>query len=149
MQNEVIEFLKAFATQENFTYYDSVFGSLELTEDKPIKQSSGAVYGVWVKSETTLNNVLRSIPNYPEWYPVYWGKDIKPISRISAHVQDPKGTGNARLRTMQLIKDKPLVFGAFFVERYEEFERLLHQRYPALKGAGNSVKSTSIIQIIN
>ena len=144
-----IEFLKAFANQEDFTYYDSVFGSLELTENEPIKQSSGAVYGVWVKSETILNNEVKSIPNYPKWYPVYWGKDIKPISRISAHVQNHKGTGNAKLRAMQLIKDKPIIFGALFVERYNEFERLVHQNYPALKGAGQTGKNSSIIQIMN
>jgi len=149
MQNEVIEFLKAFANQENFTYYDSVFGTLELTENEPIKQSSGAVYGVWVKSETQLNNALKSIPKYTGWYPVYWGKDIKPISRISAHVQDHEGTGNASLRTIQLIKDKPLIFGALFVERYKEFERLVHQKYPALIGAGKSGKNSSVIQIMN
>ena len=148
MQNEVVEFLRTFANQENFACYDSVFGYLELSDNTPIKQSSGAVYGIWVKSESKLNNVLKSIPKYPDWYPVYWGKDIKPISRISAHVQDHKGTGNASLRTIQHIKFKPLIFGALFVERYKEFERLVHQKYPALINAGKPGKNSSIIQIM-
>lgn len=149
MQNEVIDFLKTVANQEKFTYYDSVFGSIELTENEAIKQSSGAVYGVWVKSETKLNNTLRSIPEYPEWYPIYWGKDIKPVSRISAHIQNHEGTGNASLRTISLIKDKPLIFGALLVARYKEFEKLLHLKYPPLIGAGRTGKNPSVIQIMN
>jgi hypothetical protein len=82
MANIVVDFLRNFAQQHSFSIFDSIYGDICTTS---ITQSSGAVYGIWVESSTIIDPLVSSIPNNPTWYPVYWGKDISPVSRIRSH----------------------------------------------------------------
>ncbi|HOU96478.1 MAG TPA: hypothetical protein PLN06_07630 [Bacteroidales bacterium] len=119
-----------------------------LDETKPIKQYCGAVYGIVVESDTPPSTGLKPLKDYPKLFPVYWGKDIAPVSHIIAHVQNHKSTGNANLRNISELKDKRIIFGAIFVERYRDFEEHLHKTYPLLKGSKKHGGGEKIIKIL-
>ena len=147
MANILVKFLKKIANDNSYQVFDSIYGRIELSSDDAIKQSSGSVYGIWVKSNSSPDGKVKSIPNYPEWFPVYWGKDIAPVSRMKAHVQDHKKTGNIKLRKIIEIEGKDLIFGAIMVARYEIFEKLLHNRYKPMKGSGKMGRKSKVIKI--
>ena len=149
MQNEVVQFLLKEAKDINFNTFDSVFGDLCFDEDKPIKQSCGAVYGIVVESDTPPRASLKPLKHYPKLFPIYWGKDIAPVSRIKAHVQNHASTGNASLRKIHELKGKRIIFGAIFVEKYQDFEAHLHKTYPPLKGSIRSGGKEKIVKITN
>ena len=149
MSNEVIEFLRKEAGKHQFTIFNDVFGRIELNAKLPIKQSSGAVYGVLAYSKTQISGEIKSIPSLENFYPIYWGKDISPIKRIVAHVQNHEGTGNANLRSCEQIQDKDLIFGAIFVSDYKKFEDHLHRFYPSLLGTGGGGRTSTVIEIEN
>jgi len=65
MRNEVVEFLLKEAKNNDFNTFDSVSGDLCLTEDKSIKQSCGAVYGIFVESATPPSTSLSPFKDYP------------------------------------------------------------------------------------
>lgn len=100
MSNEVVSFLRQQAFEQGFTVFNDVFGHIELQDTKPIKQSSGSVYGIFVQSDTQIADI-DELPSLKNFYPVYWGKDISPARRIIAHVRNHKGTGNANLSSIQ------------------------------------------------
>lgn len=108
------KFLKSFASENDFTPYDCLYGAIELNDPFPIQQSSGAVYGIWAKVSAARKLNVKEIPGYRDWYPVYWGIDISPVSRIKAHVQGHKN-GNIKLRSIPELKDAQLIFGAILV----------------------------------
>jgi len=147
MSNEVTKFLIEQAKSNGFITYDSMFGDICLNEKQPLKQSSGAVYGIFAQSNTPLNSSTQPINK--QYYPIYWGKDIAPVSRLKAHIQKYKNTGSANLKGILEIKEKKLIFGAILVSKYDEFEKFLHHKYPPLKGTNRFGKKTQIIKIIN
>ena len=149
MPNEVVQFLLNEAKEINFRTFDSVFGDLCLDKTKPIKQSYGAVYGIVVESDTPPMPSLKPLRDYPKLFPIYWGKDIAPISRIKAHVQNHKSTGNANLRKITELEGKRIIFGAIFVERYQDFEEHLHKTYPPIKGSMKHGGREKIVEIMN
>lgn len=106
MKNEIVEFLLKEAKKNNYTVFDSLFGDLSLDDTKPIKQSCGAVYRIVVESDIPLKPSLKPLKCYSKLFPIYWGKDITPVSRIKAHVQNHKSTGNADLRSIVELKEK-------------------------------------------
>ena len=110
----VPEFLKDFALKRNFAVHDCVYGSINLGRSFPIEQSCGAVYGIWASSPTPIRTGLAPIPGYPQWYPVYWGKDITPVSRLKAHVQGHQN-GNINLPSIPELENLPLVFGSILL----------------------------------
>lgn len=115
MTNEVVKFLSKEASNSGFKTYSAVFGDLHLDQETgSIKQSTGSVYGIFVESYNSPVKKLKSVKGYPKLYPVYWGKDIAPVSRLKAHVQHHKTTGNAKLRDLRQIKGKRFIFGANF-----------------------------------
>ncbi|NQY26165.1 MAG: hypothetical protein HRT92_03195 [Piscirickettsiaceae bacterium] len=137
------------AKEKDFTVYKAIFGEIILNEKKAIKQSSGAVYGIFAESETPLRTGIKPIKGHPKFYPVYWGKDIAPVSRLKAHVQNHKSTGNADLRGIKEIENKKLIFGAILVSDYQKFEKHLHEAYPPLKGTNRTGRLSQIIEILN
>ncbi|CAK2832610.1 conserved hypothetical protein [Vibrio crassostreae] len=149
MSNQVVDFLTKQAESINCQVFNSIFGEICLDDVKPIKQSSGAVYGILVESETPINKSLKPIPNINNFYPVYWGKDIAPVSRMKAHVQNHQGTGNANLSAITELKGKKIIYGAIMVSDYEKFESHLHASFPPLKGTNRRGRVSQIIEIKN
>ena len=149
MSNEVIKFLKKEAEEKGFDVYESIYGEICLNEEKVIKQSSGAVYGIFVESNTSFQPNCKPFKAYPELYPVYWGKDITPVSRVKAHIQNHKNTGNINLGEIKAIAEKRLIFGAILVSRYQKFEAYLHETYPPLTGSSRKGRELKIIEVLN
>jgi hypothetical protein len=149
MSNDVTEFLTTFAVNEGYTVFDSLSGSIELGQTIPIVQSSGSVYGIWVNSNTTPSTGVRHLPGHPDWYPVYWGKDICPVSRMKAHVRGHANNGNINLPGIAEVTGKRLIYGAILVSRYEGFESLLHSRFQPLRGTSRAGRRSTIIRIEN
>jgi hypothetical protein len=147
--NIVVDFLKKVACDNGYKVVDSIFGDILLQNDDAIQQSSGAVYGIWVQSASRPNSKVEVVPDHPGWFPVYWGKDIAPVSRMKAHVQDHARTGNIALRKMKNIQCLPIIFGAILVADYQAFEKLLHDKYPPMRGSSKTGKKSTVIRIIN
>jgi hypothetical protein len=146
MPSPVIAFLKNVADKYKYKTFDAMFGEIKLGESFPIRQSSGAVYGIWVNTDAPPKNGCAPIPDFAQWYPVYWGKDIAPMSRLKAHVQGHKN-GNVNLPTIQEIHGHPLIFGGILVARYHQFEQLLHLRYPPLRGQSTGGKVSTVVRV--
>lgn len=140
------KFLKEFAAENDFAVYDCIYGSINLGQLSPVEQSCGAVYGIWAQSSAPLKSGLSSLPGHSQWYPVYWGKDISPVSRLKAHVQGHQN-GNINLPSILEVQGLPLVFGSILVARYEQFERLLHSKYPPLRGSGRTGRQATVVRI--
>jgi len=142
----VPKFLKEFAAEKNFAIYDCLYGSIKLGQPYPMEQSCGAVYGIWARSPAPLTNPILPVPGYPQWYPVYWGKDISPVSRLKAHVQGHQN-GNIDLPNIREVQGLPLVFGSVLVARYGEFERLLHSSFPPLLGSHRTGRRATVVNV--
>jgi len=142
----VPKFLKAVAAEHGFSIHDCLYGSIHIGRERPIEQASAAVYGIWAKSPTPPRIGLSPLPDYEDWYPVYWGKDISPVSRLKAHVQGHKN-GNINLPGLSQVQGLPLVFGAVLVTEYRRFESLLHTKYPPLRGSPNVGRQASVVMV--
>jgi len=145
----VVQILRNEAKEEGFKIFNNIHGEILLNDNLPIKQSSGSVYGILAISDTPLNGKVKPINGYPNIYPVYWGKDISPVSRLKAHVQNHQTTGNVDLRSITKLNGKKVIFGAVLVERYSEFETHLHNKYPPLRGTSKTGRVSSIIEIMH
>ncbi|NJD39672.1 MAG: hypothetical protein FIA89_15325 [Geobacter sp.] len=148
MPIHVVKFLKELAEKEGFEIFDSLYGSIQIDQIPSILQSSGAVYGIWVEADVAPSRAVSELPGYRNWYPVYWGKDISPLSRMKAHVQGHRN-GNINLPKITEIRGKRLIFGAILVARYVEFELLLHSQFPSLKGTPAIGKEAKVVRIEN
>jgi hypothetical protein len=146
--NQVVEFLEKQAKLANFQQFTSLFGSISISPNQ-IEQSSGSVYGIIAISEDGLNATLKPLPGFPTLYPIYWGKDISPVSRLSAHLQSYEGTGSAGLTSIDEVKGKKLIFGAILVSDYRGFEKHLHENFPPMKGSSRSGRGSTLVKIVN
>lgn len=142
----VITFLRSVAAEHGYQVFNDMFGTIDLTADLPITQSSGAVYGIWAKAESPLRSGLEPIPGHPKWFPVYWGKDITPVSRMKAHVKGHEN-GNINLPIVKEVQGKPLIFGAILVEKYQAFEAILHSCYRPMLGSSRPGKQSTVVRI--
>lgn len=142
----VAKFLKSFALEYGFKVHDCLYGSIELGGMYPIEQSAGAVYGIWAHMPAAPQPGLSDVPGFPDWYPVYWGKDISPVSRIKAHVQGHKN-GNIGLPSISELHGARLVFGAILVSEYQRFEALLHQHCPPFKGTPSFGRQSTVVRV--
>jgi len=142
----VPKFLKLFATEHQFQVHECMYGSIELGEAFPIQQSSGAVYGIWAQMSQPPRADLAEVPGFAGWYPIYWGKDISPVSRLKAHVQG-HDNGNINLPSIAELRDARLVFGAILVSDYMRFEALLHERVPPFRGTPARGRQSTVIRI--
>jgi len=148
MSNEVVAFLRQQANQNDYMVFNDIFGRFDFNSTKPIKQSSGAVYGIFAQSTVQISTTI-NLPDLENFYPVYWGRDIKPTSRIVAHFQNYNGTGNANLKGCIEIQDKLVIFGAIFVSNYKEFEKYLHISFPPLIPSTRAGRSSTLVEIEN
>jgi hypothetical protein len=156
----LMEFLRTQAVAEKLELYEEIFGEIEISNgSKRITQSTGSVYGLVVQlDQNSLNEVLSQLPKnrrvcepkplFDNCYPLYWGKDINPGSRIKAHVQNPEGTGNAKLDTYSSLYEKKIIYAAILVSKYESFEAFLHKNFPPLLGQGRRGKVSRIVTIL-
>lgn len=142
----VPKFLKSFAVEHGFHVYDCLYGVIELGGDFPVQQSAAAVYGIWAQLPCAPKAGLAPVPGFSDWYPIYWGKDIAPVSRIKAHVQG-HNNGNIRLRGITELRGARLVFGAILVSEYQRFEALLHQHCRPLKGTAFSGRQGTVVKV--
>ncbi len=140
------KFLKSFAAEHGFQVHDCMYGAIQLGDTFPIQQSAAAVYGIWAHMPASPRAGLAEVPGYPGWYPVYWGKDIAPVSRIKAHVQGHKN-GNIGLANIAELRGARLVFGAILVSEYQRFEALLHQRCPPFKGTASFGRQSTVVRV--
>lgn len=148
MPTKVVQFLKDLANHESFDVFDSLHGTIFIGQTPAIHQSCGSVYGIWARSSTPLSPELEAIPGHGDWYPVYWGKDISPVSRMKAHVQGHEN-GNIDLPNVAEVMGKELIFGAILVARYNSFESLLHDRFPPFKGSSKEGSRAKVVRIEN
>lgn len=150
MSNEVVRFLITEAEKLNLKIFNSVFGEIHLERSSHlIDQSSGSIYGIVAEADKPLIQNLNSLNNFSKLFPVYWGKDISPVSRLRAHTRNYKSVGNANLKSLKEIRGKRLIFGAIFIEKYFEFEKYLHNNYPPLISSLMKGRRSNIIKIIN
>ncbi|MDR9864403.1 MULTISPECIES: hypothetical protein [Pseudomonas] len=142
----VPKFLKLFAAEHGLQVHDCLYGAIELGGEFPIEQSSAAVYGIWAHMSEPPRRGLAQVPGFSGWYPVYWGKDISPVSRIKAHVQGHKN-GNIGLPGILELSGARLVFGAVLVSEYQRFEALLHQHCPPFKGTPSIGRQGTVVRV--
>ena len=149
--NVVSEWLHETAQANGFQTYHSLFGRFNFDYDV-VEQSQGSVYGIWICCNEKVPRDIRiraQKQGYGEYIPLYWGKDINPGSRIRAHFNTPKSTGGLNLARSK-YKDMDLIFGVIYVDRYEEFEEFLIEKYPTLENDDdyNKGKSPSTVEIM-
>lgn len=142
----VPKFLKSFAAKHGLQVHDCLYGAIELGGESPIQQSAAAVYGIWAHMPAPPKTGLAQVPGFPDWYPVYWGKDISPVSRIKAHVRGHKN-GNIDLPNIIELKGARLVFGAILVSEYQRFEELLHKHCPPFKGTPSTGRKGTLVKV--
>lgn len=144
----VTQFLRDIAARDGYRVFNDLFGTIDLGAKLPITQSSGAVYGIWVQSSTPPRPNLQPIPGHAEWFPVYWGKDIAPASRMKAHVKGHRN-GNINLPSVREVQGKPLIFGAILVANYRAFEVHLHNVCRPMLGTAAPGRASTVIRIEN
>ena len=170
MNNEVSIFLKKIANEvkNKFTIYDNLHGEIILDDSEEklggnskIHLSTGSVYGIFaiktIKSDigklfeetNKLEGSVVPIDEKEEIYPVYWGKDINPGSRIVVHSRPNPKTGNAKLEEIQELRNFKLIFGSIFITKYKDFESYLYENYPPLIGTSRGGKGSKITVIDN
>ena len=147
MPQRVSRFVRRVAQASGFDVYDAIYGEILLGNPTPIQQSSGAVYGIWVFSDE-IPEGIESLPGHRNWYPVYWGKDIAPVSRMKAHVQGHRN-GNINLPSRVFLRNKQIIYGAILVSNYQNFEQFLHGRYTPMFGTNRVGSRSTIIEIVN
>ena len=160
IDNKATLFLKAEVKASNgkFKLNDCMCGDIELADAKGVVGggskahfSTGSVYGIFVvetdkgkmsKLFEEVGNEVESIDQAGTIYPIYWGKDIHPGSRILAHARHNPGTGNAELEKIKALRDLNLIYGCVYVTTYDKFEQHLHTTYKPLLGTSGSGKKT-------
>ena len=148
MEKDIVaKWLKEYVGESN--YCDSFWGYYDFKNAK-MMQSVGAVYGIWMKATSEeIQNYARKYKKdistikkeFQGYIPIYWGKDISPCSRLSAHLSTPKGTGGLNLIQTQYA-NKRIVFGCILVKNYYKVEKQLHKDYPVGRNDLAGRKST-------
>lgn len=138
-------------------HYQGLFGSISYSEDPRMSQNAGAIYGVWVQASASklallfsqvksrnrnLKNIadFHPIPGHETWYPLYWGKDANPGSRLRAHVEGHKNGNINIFQYSALHSDVMILYGVLLVEDYCGFESHLFAKFPPLIGTGKRGK---------
>lgn len=164
MSNEVTTFLKEYAKRKGYKVLSEQSGEILFADagtcigkETKIHLSSGSVYGFFaIKTKTSSESDLfkevkrasTALDVEANIYPLYWGKDINPGSRIADHVRPRTKTGNAELEKIVALRKFRVVFTVIYVERYQQFEKELHDDFPPLVGssiAGRQSIYTSVL----
>ena len=118
-------------------YCDSFWGHYDFKTVK-MMQNVGAVYGIWMKGtseeiETFAITCKKDVEDikkeFKGYVPIYWGKDISPCHRLSAHLKTSPKTGGLNL-IQSTYRDKEIIFGCVLTKKYFEIEKSLHKKYP-------------------
>ena len=170
MNNEVSNFLKKVAKKvaNEFTMYDNLYGEIILDDigeklgvNSKVHLSTGSVYGIFaIKTKNSnIDNLFKEtnksrdevkyIDIEEKIYPVYWGKDINPGSRIVTHARPNPNTGNAKLEKIKELRNFKLIFGCIFISKYKKFEAYLHKNHSPLIGTSKGGKGSKITVIDN
>lgn len=137
----------------NFADSETAFGG-----NTKIQFSSGSVYGFFaIKTETSSESELfkevkrtsASLNSEASIYPLYWGKDINPGSRIADHVRPRAKTGNAELEKIVALRKFRVIFGIVYVSRYQDFEKKLHKDFPPLVGSPARGKQSTFTSVLS
>ncbi len=159
IDNKATLFLKAEVKASNgkFKLNDCMCGDIDLAKLK-MSVSTGSVYGIFVvetdkgkmsKLFEEVGNEVKPIDQAGTTYPIYWGKDIRPGSRIQAHTKPSQGTGNAKLGTIKALSGLNLIYGCVYVTTYDKFEQHLHTTYKPLLGTSGSGKPLDVAIVKN
>ncbi len=158
MSNEATAFLTKVASIERYTVYTNLSGDVVFADSEnmvgaetKVHVSSGSVYCILavVTCKSDIDSLfeevgytVHSIDSKHSLYPIYYGKDIYPGSRIADHVRPRKagGTGNAELEKIKALRKLKVIFGSIYVENYLEFEQLLHSKHKPLLGTSRAGK---------
>jgi len=171
--NQVTLFLKKEVLENSeFKRNDNLHGKIKLDDlngiiggNSKISLSSGSVYGIFaIETENSNINQLinevndkktKELKDYGsimtdgnnKIYPIYWGKDINPGSRIVAHSRHYPGTGNAELEKYPALRNFNLIYGSIYVTKYRDFEDHLFKKYQPLLGTNKVGKESKITLI--
>lgn len=126
--------------------------------DTQIQFSSGSVYGFFaIKTESSsvsdlfaeVGKTAMPLNNEGSIYPLYWGRDINPGSRIADHVRPRTKTGNAELEKIDALRQFRVIFGIVYVSRYQDFENELHSDFPPLVGSSARGKLSTFTSVLS
>lgn len=153
MKNQLVEFLLEEANKCKYKTVEYIQPLVEYDnndEKYKINRQIACVYGFWIDlreakkkkvfKETDCGDIKPIVDN---WYPLYWGKDIYPGSRINAHITEPKGTGTMELSKYSSLENCKIICGGILVElkSYEMFEQNLHSNYKPILGSSKKGRS--------
>lgn len=159
----VSNFLKQQAHLNKLTIFDTIYGDMSISHSQSsMTQSSGSTYGIWVElNDSTIKNALiadlvkcgkkvnpKSTAIYSNWYPLYWGKDINPGSRIKAHFKASSSTNALNLSQLNLSQNYNFKYGLILVSDYSNFESFLHENYPTIISNSYTPGKGSAISIL-
>jgi len=167
MSNEATDFLKKIAFEQGFLNYTNLSGDVifadngdKIGDNTTVYLSSGSVY-CFFAIETEQSDIkalfeetkrtVNAIDVSNKVYPLYWGKGLSALTRISDHVKFRAETStnkNAELEKIKALRKFRVIFGCIYVSCYDEFEKLLHEEYPPLVGSSKTGKGTGAHTII-
>lgn len=150
MEKDIVaKWLKQYVGPDNFCEF---FWGWYDFKDMKVVQNVGAVYGIWLKSVKTEIRKYEeehhvSLKDFAGYRPLYWGKDVSPCSRISAHFDSSASTGALNL-VYSNYASKDLIFGCVLTKEYTEIEKRLHKDYPPLEGSNREGRSSTVRKIL-
>lgn len=140
-----INFLKETIKKLNYTFYDCLYGRIDLANKKLI-QSSGAIYTILIENDTVEFKKLKSeflknnkkindkpfkyVHSNKEYIVLYIGKNIDLLPRIQQHFNTSPSTGGLDLSNIKSLEKSKIYFGGIFVNDYENVEKILIKNYP-------------------
>lgn len=164
LKNECIKWKKNDVNSRSFEEY--LYGYFDFNNSF-VNQSTGSVYGIWIKITTqeSYDNLIKDLNKSSKkiisskvdaifsdesgtWYPLYWGKDINPGSRIRAHFRTGNGTGGLDLSRQKFLHNYEMKWGNILVRDYDSFENYLHKTYPPILGTSCRGRISKWINIL-
>lgn len=132
--------LKKFVGED---FCEFIWGDFDFNNEK-VNQNVGSVYGIWMKAskkeiEDYESKYNKDMNEFEGYLSLYWGKDVKPSSRIDEHFKTSNGTGVINLVESE-YKDRELVFGCVLTRQYKQREKDLHKAYPPIEGSSRGGK---------
>jgi len=165
MSNEATGFLLRAAKEAKYTTYENLSGEVKFGDsddviggDTNVYLSSGSVYcflAIAIEGSSTeqlfseVGRAAQPIDSDGMIYPIYFGKDINPGSRIADHVRPRSVTVNAGLEGIKSLRKFRLIYGSIYVARYSEFESFLHEMYAPLIGTSRAGRQSTYTVIVN
>ena len=147
--NEVVKAIRSIVGENDCR--NCMYGSYIIDENSVSmnKSDRGGVYGIAIKldkgeSKEELYHLIhqgkgkfnkttveqwKSFEGDPNFYPLYWGKDINLGFRLYEHTKESKTAASVQLSTRGL-ENRTVIYGAVFCENKEDAEKRLKNEYP-------------------